>query len=521
VKKPTTSGGDELLPTGLRRYLYGTAALTGAAIMIVEILGAKMLSPYIGTSHFVWTAQIAVTLVALASGYYLGGRLVDRSPRLSRLYWCILAAAAYLVISVPACPSVAYATLQFDLAAGSLLASAFLFFVPLCLLAMVGPFVVRVMAQALSSVGGTMGRLTAVSTLGSVVGTLLIGYALIPLLPNSMTMYLTAALLVVASLGYFLVWGRGQRSVTGPIVLGLLVVGPGWLGARPEPLRSGQAREIYRANSDFGLMQVLDLGEGTSRLYLNDYLVQNTFDTATGQSTSLFTYMLHGLAQAYASNISEVLCIGLGVGIVPMQFAREGKRVDVIEINPRVAELAERFFNFEPALVHLTIGDGRYYLNRCRKQYDVVVLDAFLGDSSPSHLMTQETFREIHRLLRPGGVLVINSFGNFEPGRDFFTASLHKTLRAVFPSVKIHSNRGGNVFFVASDRPELAFVRSPLVDHVHPAAKWQVESCYASIMETHPDHGMVLTDDFNPVEFHDARNREEIRRNLAFAMRSR
>ena len=64
----------------LRRYLYLTAAITGAAIMIVEILGAKLLAPFVGTSHFVWTAQIAVTLVALATGYYVGGRMADKYP---------------------------------------------------------------------------------------------------------------------------------------------------------------------------------------------------------------------------------------------------------------------------------------------------------------------------------------------------------------------------------------------------------------------------------------------------------
>ena len=79
MKQKTTAAPVVTLPVGLRRYLYITAALTGAAIMIVEILGAKMLSPYLGMSHFVWTAQIAVTLVALASGYYVGGRLADRA----------------------------------------------------------------------------------------------------------------------------------------------------------------------------------------------------------------------------------------------------------------------------------------------------------------------------------------------------------------------------------------------------------------------------------------------------------
>src|SRR6266496_3001884 len=105
--------------------------------MIVEILGAKMLAPYVGMSHFVWTAQIAVTLVALAAGYYAGGRMVDRSPKL--------------------------------------------------------------------------GRLTAISTLGSFAGTVLIGYLLIPFLPNSRTMYFTAVLLMLVVCGYFFGWERKSR----------------------------------------------------------------------------------------------------------------------------------------------------------------------------------------------------------------------------------------------------------------------------------------------------------------------
>ena len=108
--------------------------------MIVEILGAKMLSPYLGTSHFVWTAQIAITLVALACGYYAGGRLVDKSLQLGRLYAAILVAGAYLAVTVAISEPVAYGFLHFNLAIASLLTSAFLFFIPLALLAMVGPF---------------------------------------------------------------------------------------------------------------------------------------------------------------------------------------------------------------------------------------------------------------------------------------------------------------------------------------------------------------------------------------------
>src|SRR5580765_3248268 len=121
-KKPELQTPEPSLPFGLRRYLYFTAAVTGAAVMIVEILGAKMLSPYLGTSHFVWTAQIAVTLVALACGYYAGGRLADRSQSLAWLYWAILCAAACLISTVLICEPVAYWCLDFSLPVGSLLA---------------------------------------------------------------------------------------------------------------------------------------------------------------------------------------------------------------------------------------------------------------------------------------------------------------------------------------------------------------------------------------------------------------
>src|SRR5262245_46556470 len=188
---------DPVLSLGLRRYLYFTAAITGGAVMVVEILGVKMLSPFVGLSHFVWTAQIAVTLVALACGYYVGGRLADRSQQLTRLYWAILAAAAYLAITVLICEPVAYWCLHFNLTVGSLLASAILFFVPLALLAITGPFLVRVITSSVAGVGGNVGRLTSVGTLGSFAGTMLIGYVMIPLLPNSVAMYLTSLVLML------------------------------------------------------------------------------------------------------------------------------------------------------------------------------------------------------------------------------------------------------------------------------------------------------------------------------------
>jgi len=518
--KPDPAQTTPGMAIGLRRYLYFTAATTGAAVMIVEILGAKMLSPYLGTSHFVWTAQIAVTLVALACGYYLGGTLVDRSLNLGKLYAGILAAGLYLAVTVAIREPVAYGCLKYDLAAGSLLASTFLFFVPLCLLAMVGPFLVRVLTLSVQNVGGNVGRLTALSTLGSFAGTILIGYVLIPLLPNSMTMYLTALTLMLLAAAYF--FGvRGARRRGATIVLLILAGGGiGYLGVAGDRWAGKQSTEIFRANSNFGLLQVIQLNDNPERDYLNDYLIQNTYDTNEQKSVSLFTFMLHGLAKVYTTNIEDVLCIGMGVGIVPMEFVREGARVDVAEINPAVVPVARDFFGLQPEKLNLALTDGRYFLNQTKKQYDAIILDAFLGDSSPSHLMTREAFASMRRALRPGGVLVINTFAVLEGDHDFFGASLFKTLQSVFPSVLIHSGRYGNTLFVASPKHELKFIRQPDYSQVHPRALEQVRETYWRLREPHPDHGRVLTDDYNPVEFYDAVNRESTRKSLADHVKS-
>jgi hypothetical protein len=305
-KQQQESGSDVKISPALRRYLYVTAAVTGGAIMIIEILGAKMLAPYVGTSHFVWTAQIAVTLCALAVGYYAGGRMVDRVRDLGRLYGCIIIAAAYLCASSLIVKPVAYACLSLKLALGSLLASTVLFFVPIALLAMTGPFLARVITTTLSHVGQTVGRLTSIGTIGSVIGTVLIGYVLVPYLPNSYTMFFTAGLLLFTATGYFLVWNKNIKKI--PTVLAgiVAVFSCIFTGVQSEQATArGNMTEIFRHNSNFGLLQVFGDREGTRRLYMNDFLMQNTYDLRRQKSLSTFTYMLtkSGLfsASAWAS----------------------------------------------------------------------------------------------------------------------------------------------------------------------------------------------------------------------------
>jgi spermidine synthase len=323
----------------------------------------------------------------------------------------------------------------------------------------------------------------------------------------------TAGALLLACAGYFAFFHRKPIAPVLVTVLAGAAIGAG--AYREHSHHYSYVTELFRGNSHFGQIQVIERRDGTCRYYLNDNLVQNTYDPEAKQSESSFTYLLAGLARAYATNIQDVLCIGLGVGIVPMDFARQGAQVDVVEINPAIVPVAKKFFNLQPERLHITIDDGRHYLNRCRKKYDAVVLDAFLGDSSPSHLLTREAFTSIRKVLRPGGVLVINTFGNLAPGHDFFTASLDKTLKAVFAGVRIHTCGNGGIFFAATDHPEPEFVHRPDVSAVHEEARLDTQSAFGNLVTTAPESGRVLTDDYNPVEYYDAANREETRRRLA------
>jgi spermidine synthase len=503
-------------------FLYLTAAINGGVILIVEILGAKMLSPYFGTSHFVWTAQITATLISLACGYYYGGWMADKQPNLKRLFYCMLGAALYLAFATLAMEPVAYFFLKYKLALGSILMALFLFFPPLTLLAVTIPFLARITTQNTETIGVQVGRLSAISTLGSVLGTLLISYVMIPLWPNTYTMLLVVGLEVVMVAVYFIFFSKQSKQlgiVLPSIFLGALLC---FFSAFNESARRpGIGKELFHKNSNFGLMQVVDDKGGTVRYYLNDYLTQNIYDPSLEKSLTVFTYMLHGLTHAYHMSPDKVLSIGLGVGIVPMQLSKEGSQVDVVEINPGVVEVGEKFFGLDTSQFNLHLEDGRYFLNASSEQYDVIILDAFLGDSSPSHLMTHECFQSMAERMGETSVLIINAFGHFDPGEDFFMASLNKTLRSVFRSVKIHDGTRGNVFFVASRRAQLQPYRSMDMSNVHPLLTSQVEIAWKNRIEANPESGIVLTDDYNPVEYYDAKVREEIRLNYAMGMRSK
>ena len=260
---------------------------------------------------------------------------------------------------------------------------------------------------------------------------------------------------------------------------------------------------LDRKRSAYGILLVIQRKDGSGvvrRRLLNDDLIQNTYDPEQKKSLSTFTGALTGLAAVYAAQMESALCIGVGAGMVPRQLATLGASVDAVEINPDITRLAEQYFDFDTTTVNLTIDEGRSFVEQSPDTYDVVVLDAFLGISAPPHLFTLEAMRVLRDRLSLSGVLVVNTFGEFDAKRREMSACLDCTLREVFgaQSVGAHASGQGNVFHVATRGRRLEPMRSPDFTGEHPAIQFELQLMWEGRREFEPGHGRVLTDAILP-----------------------
>jgi len=269
-------------------------------------------------------------------------------------------------------------------------------------------------------------------------------------------------------------------------------------------------------------LQVIENRYSHARILLDDLLFQNVYDPVTQKSLAQFTYMLQILSEAFTPKLERVLCLGMGMGIVPNELAKKGVQVDVVEINPAMVEPAERFFDCDTAAFNLQIEDARAVLNRTpTESYDSILLDVFAGDSSPVHLFSLEAFTLMRKALRPQGTLVINAFGSFNSGENFFLGSLDKTLKAAgFSSVRMHCDSNqGNVYVLAGFEP-MRLHHFPDFSQVHHSCRADVQKAFNRTVAAPLNAGTVLSDDFNPLEFHDAKNRERSRRGYVASFRT-
>lgn len=507
---------------GLHSYLVATTGLCGALVMVVEVLGSRVIGPFFGVSLFVWTALITVTLLSLAAGYAIGGQLADRHPSPDWLYGLIIAAGV-LVALVPLLKApIIQATVPLGLRGGALLSATLLFAPALLLLGCVSPYVVRIAAREWSQLGRTVGVLYAVSTAGSFAGTALTGFFIIAYIGVSNAFYLAGAVLCLLGLGYFAIFRRRTLALAAllPFALPLLVQAPLPSAVLPDGTK---ATLLDAADSFYGNVKVVEYRGtlGATREMMIDGLIQGGIDPANGKSVYEYPYLMEHLLLAAKPDSKQVLVIGLGPGVVVGGLQERGILTDVVDIDPLVVTMAERHFGFRPQRP-VVVDDGRYVLAQDGQRYDAILMDVFNGDITPGHLLSREALGRAKARMSEDGVLVMNLIGGLGEGSRALPAIIN-TLRtqfsdlAVFPLFPESGNggAGGNFVVLARNGSLAEALALRHVDGTHPLAAAGVESALRQgRVPGVTGDGLVLTDDFNPLDVLETELHESVRKTI-------
>lgn len=412
-----------------RALLLLVAFLSGAVLMGLELAGSRVLAPHFGGSIFVWGSLIGVVLAAMSLGYYMGGKLVDRWPRAGLLAAMLFAAGAFVLLLPRFAPQICdeIAARDFGARANSLIACCILFFLPGLLMAVTSPFVIRLTARTISRVGQTAGTVYAVSTIGSIVGTLGTAFYLITWLRTSTTLYLLGGMLVLAAVIAAAMGNPRRGTAVALAALALTAL------ARPAYAKE---RVLLERDSPYHRLLVTEDEEYRWLRADNIWHTQMALNDPHGRGLGYSDYV--DLAFLFKPDIRRVLVIGLGGGTIPKRFVRDYPEVMVaaVEIDPDVIKIAARYFDCKPGpRLKVYESDGRMFLRRSEERWDLIVLDAYYADTVPFFLTTREFFRIAKDRLTPGGVFVNNVVSQVTGARSKFFRSVYRTMDEVFPQV--------------------------------------------------------------------------------------
>ncbi len=479
-------------PLPLLVFVVGTGSL-GA-----EIAAVRLLAPYFGASTIVWANTIGVVLVALSLGYWLGGRLADRHPHLRGL--CLLAlSAAVLLALVPfaADPLLDLGVRALDSVSagafiGSLLAVLVLVAVPVLLLGAVSPWAIRLAVSRVEEAGTVSGRLYALSTAGSLLGTLLSALLLIPLLGTRRTFLvfaLAVALVAVTGLRPTRRWALAPAAIAG-----LMAVPTGTLKAETE-----SGRVIYEEETQYQYARVVQRDNGTRVLELNEGQVFHSYYRPETALTGHYPDdMLVLPLAARTGPPARVAVLGNAAGTLARAYGEffPRTRVDGVEIDPALSEIGRRYFDMDNPRLRLHHEDARPWLRRADSRYDAIQIDAYRQPYIPFYLATREFFELVRDRLRPGGAVVVN-VGHPETN-DRLEKVLSATMSVVFEDVRRDPMEDTNTLLVGSERPLFS---SRLARTRVPPELRRVTRRAAGRLGPALTGGDVYTDDRAPVEW--------------------
>ena len=451
-------------------------------------------------------------MIALAVGYSIGGLWADRAKR-TGLSLIIVLAAVFTLLIPWVTRYVLLATDPLGLRAGAFVSALVLFFPSLTFLGMVGPFTIKLATSRLEGVGSIAGSVYAVSTLGSVLGTLVLGLYLFPLVGSrEILLGLGVGLILLGVLVAVYEQKRlGVSAALFPCAL-LAIIGLCFLPKIVDAAHDYKSVKNFDILSEreslYGWVRVIEEPARDLRFLTSDASMIGAASMSDG--TSVLNYQkIVGLIPALAPKMSRALIVGLGAGHMAKTLEdKYGMVVDTLEIDPAVADAAVKYFGYKPS-GQAIVGDARYEIAHLKGPYDLIIHDCFTGGSEPTHLLTVETLTQLQHLLTGNGILALNFVG-FGSDKSTALSSVSRTLAQAFPQQAAFKAEPGD------DYNDFIFLASaqPINQESKGLSAEQVAWLKARTYQVNQSQGVVLTDNFNPLEHLQIEKSEHYRRVL-------
>ena len=431
----------------MKKYLLEiTTFIAGATGMIIELVASRILSPYLGNSNLIWTCIIGMMLAFMSLGYFIGGKLSDKHPKRNLLSLFLLNSATFIslipMIEIYAIEPIS--KINFSLPLLAIICSTITFGIPSMFLATASPFAVKLKDKDLEEIGGVSGRMSALSTIGSIVGTFLAGFVLIPKLGVKNIILLVVIVLVILS--YLIYEDKDikytlKTIATLVILVSLVLVGKKMFLQKHEDM-------ILDTDSEYSRIWIKKFTNNSGKEYKTLEVDTGYESIASGEKNLTAEYLkYYDLFNYYQENTENVLMIGGAAYTYPSYFLEQykDKKIDVVEIDSKMTELAEKYFDLNTQNKNLNIyhEDGRRYINTTQNKYDCILIDAFKGLNVPFQLTTEEALIQAKRNLNENGIVITNIISALDGKNANFIKYEYATYKKVFKDVKIFKVQNG------------------------------------------------------------------------------
>ncbi len=480
--------------------------------LAAEFGASRLLQTIYGSSNLVWASIIGLIMIYFAAGYSLGGRFADRSPG-PRTLFKILAWGAFTLGIVPfiAGPVLRMAAAAFDVLSlgvvlGSFAGTLVLFSIPVTLLAMTTPFAVRLLIQDSATVGEVSGKVSSISTLGSVLGAFLPTIFLFSLIGTTLTFLLFSGILLAVAL-YGLWLTSGWKGVLPYLLMPLVLVVVALINNYQIKSTPGQ---VYETESAYNYIEVLQSGD-SMLLRLNEGQgVHSEYNPGKLFYGGPWEEFLVGpmFNTGFSLNaVKRIAIVGLAAGTTARQatVVYGGIPIDGYEIDPKIVEVGQKYFGMTMPNLNIFIGDGRAGLQNSQYKYDLIIVDAYRPPYIPPHLTTQEFFRICADHLSENGVLAIN-IGRAPEDRRLIN-DLAATIRSVLPSTHVMDipNTFNSILYATKVPTTVDNLGANLEElkagKNSPALLITAAQVALENLRPDPTEGDIYTDDRSPVEW--------------------